>query len=103
MTTTVFFLRSRDRADDLRLLGKLCIGACGDGHLIASVRALFEFDGAALAFGKAREIVNGGLIVNKCLYDAGSAELLQGAQRFYDGQRAGIADGIDLDHIGCSF
>ena len=92
------FLRGGDGAEACLVAGLLDRFASGERNAVFLFRALFRLDRAALVFCKARQILDGDLVVDQHLDRSRAVQLLQRVHRLNDGQRAGVAQRIDLNH-----
>ena len=73
-------------------------GARGrQGHVPLGVRNLLDRGRAALFLCHLGDVLDGGLVVDRGHDNALAIELLEGLERLDDGQRAGIAHGIDIN------
>ena len=68
-----------------------------DGHVPLGVRDLLDRGRAALLLRHLGDVLDGGLVIDRGHDGALAIELLQGFERLDDGQRAGIAHGIDFN------
>ena len=67
------------------------------GHVPLGVRNLLDRGRAALLLRHLGDVLDGGLVIDRGHDGALAIELLQGFERLDDGQRAGIAHGIDFN------
>ena len=67
------------------------------GHVPLGVRNLLDRGRAALLLRHLGDVLDGGLVVDRGYDGALAIELLQSFERLDDGQRAGIAHGIDFN------
>lgn len=74
-----------------------------DGHEPLGVRNLLDRGRAALLLRHLGDVLDGGLVIDRGHDGALAIELLQSFERLDDGQRAGIAHGIDFNFGRHSF
>ena len=67
------------------------------GHVPFDVRNLLDRGRAALLLRHLGDVLDGGLVIDRGHNRALAIKLLQGFERLDDGQRAGIAHGIDFN------
>ena len=68
-----------------------------DGHVPLGIRDLLNRGRAALLLRHLGDILDGGLVIDRGHDSALALKLLQGLERLDDGQRAGIAHGVDFN------
>lgn len=68
------------------------------GHVPLGVRNHLDRGRAALLLRHLGDVLDGGLVVDRGHDGALAIELLEGLKRLDDGQRAGIAHGIDFNY-----
>ena len=104
MTTTVFFSPAgfTRQAVGLVLGRSLAALAHGHGDLEPVGPQGLGGDGIALLPGHLLEILYGDFIVHQGFHGAGTAQVPNGVLGFDDGDGAGVADGIDLNHESSS-
>ena len=97
------FLLGRRRAEVCFITCALDSFSRGERDAVFLLRTFFRLDRAALIFCEPRQILHGNLVIDQNLDRSCTAKFFQRIHRLNHGQRASVAQSIDLNHDKTSY